>query len=141
MSGVPGSGKTTWAHEHKPNALVISADDYFVVNGVYRYASNESHEAHVECMGMFLDAIDDGKEIVIDNTNTSVAEVSPYYMVACASGYQSTLVTLHCDPDLAFSRCVHNVPRDVIVRMHDKIKFRRLPLTWRSLEIKHVHVA
>lgn len=138
MSGIPGSGKTTWAKQNRPNATLISVDDYFTINGNYRWIPNEAHNAAVECMASFLEAVEANRDVVIDNTNSSVAEISPYYLVGCAYGYRTELVTCYCDPETAAARNIHAVPFDVCNKMHDKIRFRRLPMTWRSLEISHV---
>ena len=52
MRGLPGSGKSTEAKSYilTHGAVVVSADDFFMVAGKYRYNPAKIGDAHVACM-------------------------------------------------------------------------------------------
>src|SRR5947208_2089191 len=96
MRGLPGSGKSTWVEENHPNAYVCSADHYHMRDGIFCYNAAKSAEAHKQCLGKFLRVLQDEaagefpyglpSEVVIDNTNTTAWEISPYHRLAAAPG-------------------------------------------------------
>lgn len=111
MRGIPGSGKSTYAGMNYPDALTVSADNYFMVNGIYQFDPKKLGIAHATCFRQFLDGLTQGVEtIVVDNTSTTVSEISPYHLGACAFGYDHEIVTMECSVDVAMRRNVHGVP-------------------------------
>ena len=92
MVGASGSGKTTWISREFPHASVCSSDDYFIgADGIYRFDARELGRAHAECLRNFIELIqsdEDIEELVVDNTNTSIAELSPYIAVSRAFGFE-----------------------------------------------------
>lgn len=122
--GLPGSGKSTLAK--KLGGFVVSADDYFMVDGVYRFDPSKLGEAHIACMRNFLYACGvDMPLIAVDNTNTTLMELNPYRLVALAHGYEVEVHRVICNPEVAFKRGTHNVPLNTIKRMD--IHFETLP--------------
>lgn len=119
MRGLPGSGKSTEAK--KFDGVVVSADDYFMINGVYRFNPAKIGDAHISCMRRFLNLIDAGlSPIVVDNTNISIFEVNPYRLVAQAMGYEVEVVHVVCDAMTCAKRNTHGVPLSTIQRMLTK---------------------
>lgn len=80
MSGISGAGKSTYANDVE--GIVCSADDFFMKNGEYCFDPSKIGEAHEACMRKAIEAIEAGKNVVIDNTNTSPVEVDPYLVMA-----------------------------------------------------------
>ena len=50
--------------------------------------------------------------IVVDNTNSTIAEIAPYYATAEALECEAEIVCVDCHPDLAASRNIHGVSND-----------------------------
>jgi predicted kinase len=101
MRGIPGSGKTTSAHE-LPSALgpdfqanyyhsIVSADNLFYdqMEMTYNYDQNLLTQAHDECFEDFVHHLNQGRNLVIvDNTNIMTREYSRYCELALLKGYR-----------------------------------------------------
>jgi hypothetical protein len=139
--GVPGSGKTTISGKRHPGAPACSADHHFMRSGSYLFAPRELPEAHASCLREFVDLVTpdpggpewDG-DVVVDNTNTTVAEIAPYAALALAYGFELRIVIVECDPDVAHARNVHGVPLPAVRAMHDRLQSLLLP-PWYTVEI------
>jgi predicted kinase len=119
MRGTSGSGKSTYARNFS-NVTILSSDDYWTRNGG-DYKENFNVEklgaAHAWNLRRFIDLLVHIKDItnidstiVIDNTNTTIAELAPYYAVAQAFQVPVEIITLMVDPKIALARNVHGVP-------------------------------
>lgn len=134
MSGLPGSGKSTLIKQNytplgKPavkDVVVFSADNFFMVNGVYRFDRSRLADAHDKCLGDFIRAAQSlnggSKTLIVDNTNVSAMEIAPYYRISQVFGHQVEVIRLICDPIIAFKRNVHEVPLRTIMDMHTKMQ-------------------
>ena len=71
MRGYPGSGKSYAAKElaKKFNAVICSADDFFMKAGKYVFDASKLGLAHKSCQEKAYNAMVDGKNLIIDNTN------------------------------------------------------------------------
>lgn len=152
MRGVPGSGKSRYVATKHPNAEVYSADSFFMQPNdagelVYQFNPAQLGEAHDECFRDFLFACSEVErvrrvqggfpkhitfDIVIDNTNTRLFEMSPYVMVARRYGYPIRIVHVVADPEQCAKRNVHGVPLTAIKRMADN--FEPTPPFWGAEE-------
>ncbi len=122
MSGVSGSGKTSYAKNLALGAknagalaAIVSADDYFMVRdpenyGVvklpvqYKFDASKLSEAHAICFRLFMSHLQSGEAyrpsesitrlIVVDNTNLSAHEIAPYMLAAAAYGYEAEIITM-----------------------------------------------
>lgn len=133
LSGVPGSGKSSLVNKMSlaGDVTVCSADHYFEKTGQYVFDVTRMGDAHGECLRKFTNALFRNDElIVVDNTNTSALELAPYVALAQAFNASCEIITVDCDPQLAFERNVHNVPLNTIRRMADAIKTRVIPRFW-----------
>lgn len=105
LSGVPGSGKSTWAKRY-PDAVVCSADDFF------RHRPFDPLQlglAHQLCFRKFLDSMH--KQVVVDNTNLTIGEIAPYYLAA--ESFMKQVVVVRISPpdfEVAYRRQTHGVP-------------------------------
>jgi predicted kinase len=129
LRGVPGSGKSTWARQHYPDASVFSADSYFMRGGEFRFDPSKLGAAHAASLRGFVEwtrsappgvrAYEVG---IADNTNTTIAEVAPYAAVALAYGHDLEIITFLCDPEIAAERNIHGVPYRTIVSMDRRLR-------------------
>ena len=137
MSGVPGSGKSTCAKALKDwhnttNSVICSADDYFMVNGVYNFRAGDLFHAHKWCQSKFKQSLEDGVEVIIvDNTNVSYQQIKIYYdmFVDAQHLYENSSINMvrpdtpWCfDAEECFKKNTHSVPLEVIKKMLNEIK-------------------
>ena len=135
LRGIPGSGKSTYAATID-DAVVVSADNYFARGGAYTFDASELGAAHAACLRAFLAYLQGGgwTHIVVDNTNTTVAEIAPYYALAEAYGADVEIVTLATDAiDACTARGVHGVPRRVVMNIAVRLNIEnsRMPPRWK----------
>lgn len=122
--GVSGSGKSTAVAKVLsvvPDAIVVSADNFFMVKGEYKFDPARLAEAHAESRRTALEACQSRKFVMVDNTNTQFWEIDPYLRIARDFDYDVTL----CDVIQGYSdveaqlpefakRNKHGVPLEVI---------------------------
>lgn len=133
MRGLPGSGKTTWWRNNAPNAIVCSADDYHIVDGVYKYDPKKAGEAHNMCLLKYINSLMCDNDIVVDNTNTSLVELAPYVRIAEASSMEYTIVYIDCSLKEAIRRGTHNVPSNTILTMQRNLLTEIVPSYWNQI--------
>lgn len=106
LRGISGSGKSTWIKNNKPQATVVSADHLFIQSdGSYEFDQARLGEAHQKCFKAFIEALQKGSElIIVDNTNVTAWEMSPYIIGARAFGATVEILTIECDPEVAIAR-------------------------------------
>jgi hypothetical protein len=139
MSGVPGSGKSTYARSIAASldaqVKIVSADDFFTRDdGSYNSDPQCLFAAHAGCMRTYLNALPRLQStrgvIVVDNTNTSAVEIAPYYMAATAYALDVEIVTVLCDPKLAAARNTHDVNPDLVNALDANLRARVIPPYW-----------
>lgn len=144
LQGVSGSGKTTYARklcrDFKSDAatLIVSADHYFTDEmGRYRFNLSKIDQAHGQCFRQFIEAVQLGVVdlVIVDNTNTRVAEIAPYMLSATSYGYAAEIHRLVCQPDVAAARGVHRVPATTVVRMAGRIASEKIPPVWKLVVV------
>lgn len=122
MRGLSGSGKSDYVKRHFPKAVVVSADNYFMVDGEYRFDVTKMQDAHNACWRGFYAAVQARAElIVVDNINAALAEVGPYFLPAKAHGYAVKVITILCDPEVALDRNTHGTSPEVMHMFHDQL--------------------
>ena len=134
LRGFSGAGKSHYHTQHFPNAVVCSADDYFI-NEQGEYEFKDPDLAHGKCLRKFVEHIianfDCDREdefLVVDNTNITLAELAPYYQVAKAYGFQPEVIRIECDMEVAAARNKHGVPLEKLKEWQSK--FAALPHYW-----------
>jgi len=133
LRGVSGSGKSTYAKSVP--GVVCSADDFFMVRGVYRFDPLRLGEAHAACLRKFVSLVTRRTSVVVDNTNIRVLEMAPYVAVALAYGARVKIVTVICDPLVAASRNQHGVSGDAVLRQYSRLMEEEIPPQWLHVEM------
>lgn len=92
LIGPSGAGKTSFAKDiltaNGRGLLTVSADHWFMEAGEYLFNPTELGNAHAACMRAFVEGLQSPAYdvIIVDNTNTTREEISPYLLVAQAFG-------------------------------------------------------
>lgn len=140
LRGIPGSGKSHWVMDNNPDpfrsgkkkkSTICSADHYFIKDNVYTYNRAESGESHKACLLSAISAINDRRDVIIDNTNINVEDIAPYYALATAYDYRVKIVTVvTTDPVACWKRNKHGVPLASIIGMYQAMMRNGLPFRW-----------
>jgi len=122
LRGPSGSGKSVYASNHFRPSKLVSADNFFVVDGEYKFDPSRIGMAHADCMHQFLMLLNEGAElIVVDNTNIHIWEFINYVEAANLAGYEIEIVEFAVKTVEAIKVCIgrntHGVPPEVISRM------------------------
>lgn len=129
MSGVPGSGKSYLANKLHNKAIkeglssvILSTDNFFMVDGEYKWTGSFIGEAHKWCQGLFyLELFKGTDQIIVDNTNLATWQIIPYIDSAINHGYDWDIVEPKTkwvnDAEECSKRNTHNVPLPTIERM------------------------
>jgi len=133
MQGVSGSGKSTIAAKFaiENDGFVVSADDFFLNDeGVYTFNPTLLSRAHGSCFYKFLDYLNWGSNVIVDNTNTTGMEIAPYATAVAAFNhkndnspeYHFEIVSVERDLDTCIKSNKHGVPEKAIRAQADRIK-------------------
>lgn len=147
MSGIPGAGKGRWIEEFIDGHtredfrtfFTVSADSFFETVDGYRFDPSLLPMAHGTCLRRFVSYCQESvptQTIIVDNTNTTIAEIAPYYALAQAYGHSVTLVTIEADPIVAHARNVHGVPLASCERGAANLAARVIPPFWDLTQIR-----
>lgn len=120
MRGVPGSGKSTVARQLAgKNGIIHSTDDFFMVDGEYRFNPDKLREHHDANHKAFCESVAAGAKVVIcDNTNTQPWQYERYVKSAEEADYMVVFVVMpHPTAKIAAGRNTHGVPEHIIERM------------------------
>ncbi len=141
MQGIPGSGKSTLAlklmqeaRDEGRRAFIVSADHYFETRrGEYNFDPKLLPIAHSECLKAFITAVRDWRVdlLIVDNTNTQIEGIAPYYAIAEAFWAEVKILRVTCDPHVATARNVHKVPESTVLAMHFRINTTAWPARWK----------
>ena len=92
LRGLPGSGKSTLAKSL--DGIHIEADQFFMIDGEYRFDVSKLKEAHNNCLSrvksyMYIYSSKDTSErLIVSNTFTQEWEMKPYFELAEKNGYR-----------------------------------------------------
>ena len=114
IRGLPGSGKSTRAREiaQQTGAVHLEADQWFMVNGEYKFDPSKLHHAHRWCQEQAKQNLKMGNDVVVSNTFTRRREAKPYIDMANQLGAKLEIITATGDYG-----SIHDVPDEAIERM------------------------
>lgn len=161
LSGLSGSGKSWYAGkllmeyvgetgltmtdilmlpkgDKRGTSAYCSADMFFVgEDGTYKHDPSKIGAAHGACFKECIRAMQAECEIIIvDNTNTTEMEISPYMLAAQAYGYEAEIITLHIPVLFACERNVHKVPEAEIQNQFNQLQARKLAPWWKNTDVQ-----
>ena len=115
VRGAPGSGKSTFAKNQFPNHKVFATDDFFMVDGVYKYDKTKIGENHQKCFDAVARGLASGQNAVVANTFTMHWEMQKYFDLCRQNGYK--LRVYHMKNGFENE---HGVPNDIVDRMRSQ---------------------
>lgn len=128
MCGLPGSGKSTLAKSlaEKHNAIICSADDFFTdEKGNYNWNPDKISVANNVCRNKFDLALENGSNVIVDNTNLTWRDIKHYIFGAAFYEYQLVVQEPQTEWKLNSYEChkrgLHNVPHEKIIQMLNKL--------------------
>jgi predicted kinase len=135
LSGISGSGKSTYASLLRGHVIRCSADDFFHRNGGYHFDSSQLGRAHGDCLKKFAENLAKPdyvkpEYLVVDNTNLTALELAPYVALAFAYGYVPDLITLMVSHKTGAARNKHGVNEEDCRKMENALLSRELPKYW-----------
>ena len=122
--GVSGSGKTTLAESlaYKLGMPVYSADDYFMIDGEYKFDGSKLKDAHATCQNRTEVGMRVGFEkIFVANTFTREWEMKAYYDLAEKYGYRVYSIIVENRHDGVNE---HGVPDEAVQGMRDRFEVK-----------------
>lgn len=145
MRGISGSGKSTYAKKLYNDEIknlgdrqnisanetknlniisICSSDDYFMINGEYKFNYEMLNEAHNSCLRKFLDVVHHSeiRVIIVDNTNTQTWEYAPYSAIAKAFGCELIIVEVQRDILDCINVNQHKVPANSIKAQYERFE-------------------
>ena len=136
LRGLPGAGKSTFTAGL--DLPVVSADHYFLSpEGEYVFRPEKLPEAHGQCFRRAVEHASRGEGFVVDNTNLTAVEVAPYVALAGAYGLDHEIISVVADPEVAFRRQRHGVPRATFERMRAAFEGFH-PMPWWKHRVERV---
>ena len=104
-----------------PNSLAVWADDYFMVDGEYRFDVRSLSAAHRDCQIKFFNALNNKthENVIVNNTNTK--EKDWKYYEDTAKSFGADVIFLVVENRHGGSN-VHNVPQETLDRQENSIK-------------------
>lgn len=137
LRGIPGCGKTTYCKNNFPDAIVCSADNFFIKDGVYQFDISKIGEAHKQCFSTYYEVCHrtHNNDVIVDNTNIEAWEISPYIALANLLEKEYIILNFICDQQIAFNRQQHGVPEKNHKRMFERHAKATLP-KWNKQDIK-----
>ena len=111
VRGIPGSGKSTYSKTI--GCCVIEADQYFMIDGEYKYDKNKIKAAHLWCQTMVKQFLSRGIDVCVSNTFVKKWEIDEYVKMANTFNTNYKIIKV-----VGNYKNVHNVPSEVVERMN-----------------------
>lgn len=124
VTGLPGSGKSTFAQRAYPTYEQLETDQLFVKDGVYQFKPEMLANYHLLIQIQTRQYLEQGKNVVVANTfsrkwemnaytNMPFTNLTVYYVKPPVFGPASIV-----DIDALVARNVHGVPYETIYKMY-----------------------
>ncbi len=116
----PGSDKSTVAK--KLGLPTFEADDYFMVDGEYKFDPSKLKDAHKSCQDRVEFVMEQGiTKLAVANTFTEEWEMEHYYKLAEKYGYMVISLIVENRHD---GKDIHNVPQESLNRMKNRFNIK-----------------
>lgn len=116
VRGLPGSGKSTFAHQMGHHGFWhVEADMFFVGPNGYYFDGLKICDAHDWCQKEAARALEKGENVIVSNTFTQKWEIEPYYTMAVKLGCKFTVIKMEGN-----FGSVHNIPEASLQRMKNR---------------------
>jgi predicted kinase len=120
VRGIPGCGKSTFAK--LLGGKVFTADDYFMVDGVYSWNPEKIGAAHSWCQSECERYMKyELSPAIVANTSTTEKELKPYYDLAEKYGYKVFSVIVENRHNGVNE---HNVPEEALQKMIERFTIK-----------------
>ena len=125
LRGLPGSGKSTLAKSL--DGIHIEADQFFMIDGEYRFDASKLKEAHNNCLTrvksyMYIYSSKDTSErLIVSNTFTQEWEMEEYYKLAEKYGYKVFSIIVE---NRHGGVNQHGVPADKLEQMKNRFEIK-----------------
>lgn len=107
MCGLPRSGKSTWVSENKGSSVVLSADNLrYLVYGQRFWTEGESLMWATHSI-IFRMLLQQGNDIIIDETNTTPKRREPLIKMAKEFGYTVDCVWVKTSKEECLNRAIY----------------------------------
>lgn len=130
LIGLPGAGKTTYAQNAYPDYICLSFDSIREEMGIMTEGEKRMGDTEQEAMvrdvfqKRLSNAINEGKGIVIDNTNLRRKYRKPLVDIARKNGYNVSMVIVKT---LSLKENIHRragqISPDIIIRMAEGYEY------------------
>jgi predicted kinase len=129
IRGIPGSGKSTFAHHVWNDYAICEADKFFYdKEGNYNFDASKLRQAHEWCRNEVEIRMKDNvanpqyyPEIVVSNTFTQEWEMEPYFELAEQYGYKVFSFIIE---NRHGGKNVHGVPDEKIEQMKSRFNIK-----------------
>jgi hypothetical protein len=120
IRGLPGSGKTSYAKKHFPNHSHYEADQWFMVNGEYKFDPKKLNYAHTQCQKKTMGALMEGYNVVVTNTFTQSWEFDSYLGIIDELVMKGKSIDLRVIEMQSQYGNTHGVPPEKLVQMKNR---------------------
>jgi len=137
IRGLPGSGKTTYAH-HKlqmsklpltmTDPVHLETDMFFQHGDSYDFDVKLIKEAHEWCYGATLKAIFGGRNVIVSNTFVKMWEMKKYVNIGKVFAHTDISVIITIVEMKTQYKTVHGVPDETLDRM--TLNWEEVPKEW-----------
>ena len=128
VRGVPGSGKSTFAHSVAKPWQIFEADQFFMKDGKYQFDYTKIKDAHNDCKRKVHRAMHPSlfrglfyNKIVVSNTFTQEWEMRFYEIIAKKYGYKVFHVVVE---NRHGGVNEHGVPENKVQMMKDRFQIK-----------------
>lgn len=127
IRGLPGSGKSTYAKTHYPDADNFEADMFFIGDdGKYKFDATKLKDAHAWCFNNAINSLksESDSDVIVSNTFVSLWEMENYVKNASKiPGVSVKVVELHSNYG-----SIHGVPETKMEQMRQR--WETIPDSW-----------
>jgi predicted kinase len=129
IRGIPGSGKSTFAHHVWEDYAICEADKFFYdKDGNYNFDASKLREAHEWCRQEVKKRMEENlitpqyyPEIVVSNTFTQEWEMEPYFKLAEQYGYKVFSFIIE---NRHGGKNIHGVPDQKLEQMRNRFEIK-----------------